>query len=544
MRAISILMAVAVLAAGIPVVGVQASGQPPQPEQTAQAAPTGQAVPIHAGPVYTRGDEAGAYPQYPDLQIEVDGPPGTDFAPAEFHVKADNGVPVKATRVQSLASTQYGVAASVSLDVSGSMAGRPLNAVKAGLSKFVNDATPQDKVAIQTIADEGQWDADWGAPPDQVKAALDRLAVRGTQTHLWDSLLEAIQHFPETPLSRRLIVISDGHDEGSKHKEDEVINAAHDRGVIIDAIGITRERHDHTPELDRLASQTGGQFRKARDTDELEKMVGGGIQHVKATPVVSFRLDDLKGDGKSHNFEVTWTHEGTESKAETMAPIPVVSSARRWYWVIGIAAGVLLIVSILMARQRSQQRHRTGAAVPTPIPAGAVPSAPAPRQQPLPPRPFVQGAPTPAGAGAGQGALPPRKVAMPFDQAPAPVPKIKTQMMERFPSPAKGKPAAWLFCEEGVVAGQKFPIDQVEYWIGALDNNHLRIADDPTVSGNHACLKFDHEVLGLYDNGSTNGTRVNGELVQEKRRLLRFGDRIRIGRSTFVLQPAEPEGQA
>jgi Mg-chelatase subunit ChlD len=549
MRVISILMAVA-MAAGIPA-AAQAQEQAPaqsqvqgQLQSTAQT-PAAPSVLTHAGPVYTRGDQSGSYPQYPDLQIEVDGPPGADFGPSEFHVKADNGAPVTATRVQSLASTQYGVAASVSLDVSGSMAGRPLNAVKAGLSKFVNDAGPQDKVAIQTIADEGQWDSDWEAPREQVKASLDRLAVRGTQTHLWDSLIEAIQHFPEAPLSRRLIVISDGHDEGSKHKLDEVISAAHDRGVIVDAIGITREKRDHTPDLDRLASQTGGQFRKALDTDQLQAMVGGGIQHVKSTPIVSFRLDDLRGDGKPHSFVVTWNHEGAESSAEATATIPVVSSkTKRWYWGIGIVAGLLLILSLFMARQRAQQRHRTGASIPTPIPVAAGTPAAAAKQQPLPPRPFVQGTPTPGAPDRGQGSVPPRKVALPPDQAPTPPQKIKTQMMVRFPAPAKGKPAAWLFCEEGAVAGQKFPVDQVEYWIGALDNNHLRIADDPTVSGNHACLKFDHEVLGVYDNGSTNGTRVNGELVQEKRHLLRFGDRIRVGRSTFVLQPVEPEGQA
>ncbi len=554
MRAISILWAAAVLTAGIPVASAQAQppGQAQAPAQTQAPgqAQAPQAVPIHAGPVYTRGDQAGAYPQYPDLQIEVDGPPGTDFGPAEFRVKADNGKPVTATRVQSLASTQYGVAASVSLDVSGSMAGRPLNAVRAGLAKFVNDAGAQDKIAIQTIADEGQWDADWDAPRDQVKASLDRLATRGTQTHLWDAMLEAIQHFPETPLSRRLIVISDGHDEGSKHKEDDVIDEARARGVIIDAIGITREKIDHTPYLDRLATQTGGQFRKARDTDELQNMVGGGIQHVKATPVVSFRLDDLKGDGNPHHFEVTWTHEGAESSAETTTTIPVVSSrVNPWYWGIGIAAGVLLVISILMARSRAQQRSRKSAmpgSNPAQVRAGSGIAGNAVVKEPLPPRPFVPGAAGQDAAvpGSAPGTLQPRKVPMRPDQAAAPPQKFKTQMIVRFPAPFRGHPAAWLYCEEGFAVGQKFPVDQVEYWIGGLDNNHLRIADDPTVSGNHACIKYDHEVLGIYDHNSTNGTRVNGELVHEKKQLLRLGDRIRIGRSTFVLQPHDQVGDA
>jgi pSer/pThr/pTyr-binding forkhead associated (FHA) protein len=112
-------------------------------------------------------------------------------------------------------------------------------------------------------------------------------------------------------------------------------------------------------------------------------------------------------------------------------------------------------------------------------------------------------------------------------------------MIARFPKPSKERPGAWLLCEEGYAVGKRFPVDEVEFWIGALENNQLRIADDPTLSGNHACLVFDHDVLGIYDHQSTNGTRVNGVLVGETRHLLRPGDRVRVGRSTFVIEPAE-----
>jgi pSer/pThr/pTyr-binding forkhead associated (FHA) protein len=96
-------------------------------------------------------------------------------------------------------------------------------------------------------------------------------------------------------------------------------------------------------------------------------------------------------------------------------------------------------------------------------------------------------------------------------------------------------------CEEGYSPGATFAVDEAEYWIGALENNHLRLSNDRTVSANHACLVFDHDVLGIFDNGSTNGTRVNGELVSTTRTLLRPGDRIGVGRSIFVLKATNPE---
>jgi Mg-chelatase subunit ChlD len=502
-------------------------------------------IPIHAGPVYTRGEQEGVYPKYPELQIQVDVPPAT--APelrqaGAFSLKADNGSTANASSAQTLDSTHYGIAASIALDVSGSMKGKPLEAVRTGIRKFVGDAGPQDKVAIQTIADEGLWDADWGASPKQVQDTIDGLKPRGTLTRLWDGLLEAIGHFPATPLSQRLLVISDGHDEGSSHTEEEVIRAAREHGIVVDAVGVTRSNPIYLQGLDRLATETGGQFREAKDSAALQDLISSGIQRLKSTPVVRFRLADLPGDGKIHRLEVMWKHEGTESRAEVMAAIPLAAPAiesRRlwyWYWGGGIAAALLLLVMVIViARMRSRRAGAKAGAVsgqkaqPVENGVGGVP----PRPAPIPPRPV----------GAGENIAPPLRPGRLdiVDQSAPPV-RSSTKMIARFPKPSKERPGVWLLCEEGYAVGKRFPVDEVEFWIGALENNHLRIADDPTLSGNHACLVFDHDVLGIYDYQSTNGTRVNGVLVGDTRHLLRPGDRIRVGRSTFVIEPAEEGG--
>ena len=518
---------------------------------TAARAADAPAAPIYAGPVYTRGQEAGVYPQYPDLQIQVEVPPSTSpelLKPEAFRVKADNGSPVTASRVQTLASTNYGIAVSVALDVSGSMKGGPLNAVRTGLGKFVNDAGPHDKIAIQTIADDSRWDANWEDSREKVRGALDGLAARGKLTRLWDALLEAAGHFEDSPLSQRIIVISDGHDEGSLHSEEEVIAAAHQHRIVVDAIGITRSNPVYLQGLQRLAEETGGLFREARSTTELENLVGSGIDRLKAIPVATFRMDDLPGDGAPHHFLVTWKHEGTESAADVTAAVPrmpVPLHKNRWLWIGGGAAALLLILLLVILMARGRRRS-------APVLVSPPVAAPALAPAPIPPPPVrvsarpLSGEPLPA-------PLKPRKVEMPPQEPPAPAPapppppapaKIKTQLMARFPKPTKERPAAWLLCEEGLAAGKKFPVDEIEYWIGALDSNHLQIADDPTVSGNHACLVFDHDVLGIYDHHSTNGTRVNGELLNETKRLLRPGDRIRVGQHTFCLQLADREGHS
>lgn len=63
--------------------------------------------------------------------------------------------------------------------------------------------------------------------------------------------------------------------------------------------------------------------------------------------------------------------------------------------------------------------------------------------------------------------------------------------------------------------------------IGRAPDNMLQI-DDPSVSGRHAQLLLIDERYQLVDLGSTNGTRVNSELVTDT--FLRVGDRIRFGK--------------
>jgi pSer/pThr/pTyr-binding forkhead associated (FHA) protein len=63
--------------------------------------------------------------------------------------------------------------------------------------------------------------------------------------------------------------------------------------------------------------------------------------------------------------------------------------------------------------------------------------------------------------------------------------------------------------------------------IGRAPDNMLQI-DDPSVSSRHAQLLLIDDRYQLKDLGSTNGTRVNSELVTDT--FLRVGDRIRFGK--------------
>src|SRR5437870_12406219 len=84
---------------------------------------------------------------------------------------------------------------------------------------------------------------------------------------------------------------------------------------------------------------------------------------------------------------------------------------------------------------------------------------------------------------------------------------------------------------EGIDKGRIFRDLPTPVTIGREEGNLLRLNDE-RVSRFHAKVQVDNEDFILTDLESTNGTRVNGTVVQIRR--LRYGDRVFVGRSILV----------
>jgi pSer/pThr/pTyr-binding forkhead associated (FHA) protein len=84
---------------------------------------------------------------------------------------------------------------------------------------------------------------------------------------------------------------------------------------------------------------------------------------------------------------------------------------------------------------------------------------------------------------------------------------------------------------DGIDKGRVFRNLAVPFTIGREEGNHLRLNDE-RVSRFHAKVQQDNDDLILTDLESTNGTRVNGHVVQIRR--LRVGDQIALGRSILL----------
>jgi pSer/pThr/pTyr-binding forkhead associated (FHA) protein len=83
-----------------------------------------------------------------------------------------------------------------------------------------------------------------------------------------------------------------------------------------------------------------------------------------------------------------------------------------------------------------------------------------------------------------------------------------------------------LIVRKGPQPGERFFIDRPKLDIGRDPKSDIFL-NDITVSRNHAMVTCVADEVSVSDAGSTNGTYVNGEIVESAR--LRDGDVVQIG---------------
>jgi pSer/pThr/pTyr-binding forkhead associated (FHA) protein len=95
----------------------------------------------------------------------------------------------------------------------------------------------------------------------------------------------------------------------------------------------------------------------------------------------------------------------------------------------------------------------------------------------------------------------------------------------------------------GPNAGSRFLLDRERTSIGRHPDSDIFL-DDVTVSRRHAIVSRGERSMLVADNGSLNGTYVNGERVEERE--LATGDEVQIGRFKvlFIGDPAVALGES
>ncbi len=116
----------------------------------------------------------------------------------------------------------------------------------------------------------------------------------------------------------------------------------------------------------------------------------------------------------------------------------------------------------------------------------------------------------------------------PAAAAPAVAETMAMPARQGAPAAVGAGPQAELTIESGPDAGHSHRAGDGAVRLGRSPDNDV-ILRDPATSGHHARLERRGEQFWIVDLGSTNGTFVNGESIQEKQ--LNNGDRLTIGQN-------------
>jgi hypothetical protein len=100
----------------------------------------------------------------------------------------------------------------------------------------------------------------------------------------------------------------------------------------------------------------------------------------------------------------------------------------------------------------------------------------------------------------------------------------------------------WISVTQGLIAGKQFILYRNPTYIGSAPMSHVYLFRDPAVGRRHAAI---HHVTGGFEIENLplgQDTMVNDKPVDRQR--LRHGDRIRIGRTTFVFEHRQQSAKA
>ena len=427
----------------------------------------------------------------------------------------------------------------ICIDRSGSMGVTGVNAVLTALRQTL---VPQGDAArlpflvnvLAFASDTQHLTKGFTADPAQIQAALQNVRVepgRNGRTHLNDAIVGGLAELrPYSAQFRRLIVISDGNDEGSEVTSSamlEQVSAANP--IQVDAVALGRLAADAAGSLMLASGASGGEFSYVDTQPALTGAVAHLVRQFAAGDRYEARFDFAPAPDGHTVDEPVLIYQGKtlplRAAITAMAP-PVppdpVPVEPWWKKLLRVLVKVALDIRVEIA---------LGAA--TAVGAGAAVADERVRRKV---RRFVMiyilhHSTDNSNSGQSGGAKKPKP-------GPSPSPRKRTEVIHSWPAADRGRAVASFEGRTGPVNGKRWLMSRPTFNVGSSGDNDLVLESDDYISSHHAVIKAEGSGLHITDLGSRNGTRVNGEPLAGTGRPLLPGDQIELGHTVLEVGTA------
>lgn len=194
------------------------------------------------------------------------------------------------------------------IDNSGSMHKKRVDVSKAAL-EFVSESNPEDEVFVVNFNENVYFGLPRSMPfannVDLLRAALTT-APAGL-TALYDALAAGIEHLKTGVRDRKaLVVLSDGGDNASRRKLDDVLQIARQSSATIYTIGIYDETDvDRNPRvLRKIAQLSGGRAYFPESLDDMEQVWGDIAGAIRGQYTIGYFSSNSKRDGAFRKVKI------------------------------------------------------------------------------------------------------------------------------------------------------------------------------------------------------------------------------------------------
>jgi len=243
----------------------------------------------------------------------------------------ENGLPAEVLKVESDGGS---VDVCLALDRSPSMLDEnKLGYAKAAAREFLAQLSPQDHAALITFSNGSSLDQGLTGEREPLLAAIDRTQASGNTTTFMDAVYWSISQVALQPQgggsvltagavrpdARRVVLaLTDGNDRASRVMPQELIDYARANGVSLCMVALGVDAS--AAQMRYLAEQTGGIFLQAPSPRDLQSLYVLLAQQLRQEYRITLRSPKPEPDGTRRNVHVSLVSQGITGDAFYQAP--------------------------------------------------------------------------------------------------------------------------------------------------------------------------------------------------------------------------------
>ena len=409
-------------------------------------------------------------------------------------------------QIQTLEELNDKIAILIAVDASLSMAGTPMDSVKSAIKTFVKNINDKTLVSLSTFHDKVEVISPFTTNRDSLLLLSDSIKAIGLNTELYEGLVKGLEYLNQNdklPKSKAIIVLSDGKDEGTAYTDDDAIELALEYGIPIFTIGYhTKAEKKYLKVLDRISFKTGGIYNDAPTSMKINQIYNQVYEQIKSQQTICFTAEKFKADSLVHKINVNIVTEvgNGQAKVEFLSPNQKNKSKGQNYIFIFMIFGILFLFIFINKKNKTHSdAEKEKLRIEKENLENQLINE---REQRL--------------------NSPPKEEDSVLENSDSDSSR-NTTISQHIPDQSD---KYHLKFHNGPLSGESILISD-EMTIGRGDDNLITILE-PAISGNHAkIIKKDTSYI-ILDMGSTNGTFVNGQKIDEI--MLKHGDKIKIGK--------------